>query len=58
MNLLDDPDKLAVVLSSYDWSGAFDRIYPTKFAVKMIHLGIKSSIAKVIIDFLNERKLR
>ena len=34
MNLLDDPEKLAVVLSSYDWSGAFDRIDPTKFAVK------------------------
>ena len=57
MSLLDDPDKLAVVLSSYDWSGAFDRIDPTKFAVKMINLGVRSSIAKVVIDFLNERKM-
>ena len=57
MKLLDDPEKMAVILSSYDWSGAFDRIDPTKFAVKMINLGIRSSIAKVIIDFLNERKM-
>ena len=57
MNLLDNPEKLAVILSSYDWSGAFDRIDPTKFAVKMINLGIRSSIAKIIIDFLNERKM-
>ena len=57
MNILDDPERFAVILSSYDWSGAFDRIDPTKFAVKMIRLGIRSSIVRVIIDFLNDRKM-
>jgi hypothetical protein len=57
LKLLDDPEKFAVILSSYDWSGAFDRIDPTQFAVKMISLGIRSSIVRVIIDFLNDRKM-
>ena len=50
--LLDDPDKLAVVLSSYDWSGAFDGIDPTEIAEKMINLGVRSSVVKAIIDFV------
>ena len=52
--LLDDPENV-VVLSSYDWSGAFDRLDPTKIALKMINLGIRSSVVKVIIDFLRDR---
>ena len=55
--LMDDPEHLAVVLSSYDWKGAFDRIDPTTIAVKMIKLGLRSSIVKIIIDFLHERKM-
>ena len=38
--LLDHPDKLIVMLSSYDWKGAFDRIDPTKVAFKMIRMDI------------------
>ena len=55
--LLDDPEKVIVILSSYDWKGAFDRLDPTEVAKKMIKLGLRSSIVKVIIDFLNERKM-
>ena len=55
--LLDDPENLTVVLSSYDWKGAFDRIDPTTVAVKLIELGLRSSIVKIIIDFLNEQKM-
>ena len=55
--LLDHPDKLVVFLSSYDWKGAFDKIDPTKVAQKMIKLGIRSSIVKIVINFLKERKM-
>ena len=34
--LLDHPEKLIVILSSYDWKGAFDRFDPTEVAVKTI----------------------
>ena len=44
-------------LSSYDWKGAFDRLNPTEVAVKMIKLGLRSCIGKIIIDFSNERKM-
>ena len=47
----------ALFLSSYDWKGAFDRLDPTEVAVKMIKLGLRSSIVKIIIDFFNERKM-
>ena len=40
----DDPQKLAVGLNSYDWSAAFDKLDPTKVAVKCIDIGIRSSI--------------
>ena len=49
--LLEDPNTPVVILSSYDWRGAFDRIDPTKVALKMIKLRIRSSIVKVVIDF-------
>ena len=34
-HLLEDPENFAVVLSSYDWKGAFDRLDPTKVALKL-----------------------
>ena len=55
--LLDDPNTPVVILSSYDWKGAFERIDPTEVALKMIKLGIRSSIVKVVIDFLRDRKM-
>jgi hypothetical protein len=55
--LLDQPNTPVVILSSYDWKGAFERIDPTEVALKMIKLGIRSSIVKVVIDFLRDRKM-
>jgi hypothetical protein len=55
--LQDDPENTAVVLSSYDWKGAFDRMDPTDVITKVIHCGVRSSIVKVIIDYLNDRKM-
>ena len=54
----DDPEKLAVIMNSYDWKGAFDRLDPTKVTVKCIKLGIRSSIVRILIDFMNERKMQ
>ena len=56
--LQDNPEKLSVILNSYDWSAAFDRLDPTKVTVKCIKLKIRSSIVKILIDFLNERKMQ
>ena len=44
-------------MSSYDWSGAFDRVDPTLAAINLVKIGIRSRIVKVLIDFLNERKM-
>ena len=30
----DDPEKLAIILNSYDWKGAFDRLDPTMVTIK------------------------
>ena len=54
----DDPEKLAVIMNSYDWKGAFDRLDPTKVTVKCIQLGIRSSIVRVLIDFMSQRKMQ
>jgi hypothetical protein len=56
--LQDDPEKFTVILNSYDWSGAFDRLDPTKVTLKCISLGIRSSIVKILIDYINERKMQ
>jgi hypothetical protein len=53
----DDPEKLTVVLNSYDWSSAFDKLDPTKVAVKCINIGIRSSLVKILIDFMNGRTM-
>ena len=47
----------SVILKSYDWQGAFDRLDPTKVTIKCINIGIRSSVVKILIDFLNERKM-
>ena len=54
----DDPEHLSVIMSSYDWSAAFDKLDPTKVAIKCIKIGIRSSITKILIDFMNERKMQ
>ena len=45
-------------MNSYDWSSAFDWLDPTKVAVKCISMGIRSSIVKILIDFITERKMQ
>ena len=57
-HLLEDPETFAVLLSSYDWKGAFNRLDPTMVATKLIKMGIRSSIVKVLIDFLIDRKMK
>jgi hypothetical protein len=54
---LDKPESLSMILSSYDWKGAFDRVDPTNVITKLILLGVRSSLVEVLIDFLNERKM-
>ena len=44
--LQDDPEKLVVVLNSYDWNAAFDKLDPTEVTHKCIKLGVKSRIKK------------
>ena len=56
--LQDNPDTPTVILSSYDWMGAFDRIDPTEVITKCILLGVRSSIFKILIDFLNKHKMQ
>ena len=53
----DDPEHLSVVMNSYDWKSAFDKLDPTEVAIKCIKIGIRSSITKILIDFMNERKM-
>ena len=56
--LQDNPEKMAVVLKSYDWAGAYDRLDPTKVTQKCIKIGVRSSIVKILIDFLTDRKMQ
>ena len=56
--LLDDPKVFAVVLSSYDKKGAFDRLDPPKVADKLINMKIRSRIVRILIDLLNDRKMQ
>jgi hypothetical protein len=56
--LLEDPENYAVVLSSYDWKGAFDRLDPTIVALKLIKMNVRSSIITILIDFLKDRKMQ
>ena len=55
---IDNPDKIAVIMKSYDWKGAFDRLDPTKVARKLIKIGIRSSIVKILIDYMTDRKMQ
>jgi hypothetical protein len=56
--LQDTPEKVPVIVKSYDWSRAFERLDPTEVTLKCIRLGVRSSIVKILIDFLNERKMQ
>ena len=48
---------MVVIFTSYDWSAVFDKLDPTMVAVKGIKIGIRSSLVKVLIDFMNGRKM-
>ena len=56
--LLDKyPDHSAIIASGIDWSQAFDRVDPTLATIKLIKLGIRSSLIPILIDFITERKM-
>ena len=40
-----------------DWSGAFDRQDPTISIMKMIKMGVRSSIIMIIMEFLEDREM-
>ena len=56
--LLDNQDISTVLLFSYDWNGAFYRLDLTKVTIKCINTGIRSSVIKVVIYFLKDRKMQ
>ena len=55
---MDNLDISAVVLCPYDWKGAFYRLDPTNFTIKCIKMGIRSSVIKVLVDFVKDRKMQ
>ena len=56
--LLDDPEVSVVMLNSYDWKSAFDKLDPTIVAAKCYKIGIRSSIINVLIDFMRNQKMQ
>ena len=58
LKLLDKPGMSAVVMGSVDWTGAFDREDPTITIIKMIRMGVRSSIIPIIMQFLKDRKIK
>ena len=56
-SLLDKPGMTAVIAAAVDWSMAFDRVAEEVAVVKMIRMGIRSSLIPIIIDFLTGRCL-
>ena len=56
--LLDaHPDKSAVILGGVDWASAFARGDPTTTITKFINLGLRPSLAPLLIDYFNDRKM-
>ena len=45
-------------MNSYDRNAAFNKLDLTKVAIKCIKIGIRSSITKILIDFMNQRKMQ
>ena len=59
LKLLDsNPDRSAVILSSLDWSSAFDRQDPTLAIKKFVQLGVRPSLISLLASYLTNRKMK
>ena len=57
--LLDrHPDRSAVILTSLDWSAAFDRQDPTLAIQKFVQLGVRPSLIPLLASYLTDRKMK
>ena len=57
LKMLDKPGISAVIMGSLDWSSAFERQDATITIIKMIRMGVRSSIIPIIMEFLEDRKM-
>ena len=59
LQLLDThADRAAVIATSLDWAGAFDRQDPTLAIKKFINMGVRSSLIPILASYLTDRKMR
>jgi hypothetical protein len=59
LKLLDrHTDRSAVILTSLDWSAAFDRQDPTLAIKKFIQLGVRPSLIPLLANYLTDRKMK
>ena len=58
LKLLDSTrERTAVLAATADWASAFDRSCPTAVSLKMIGLGIRTSIIPLLISYMSDRKM-
>ena len=59
LKLLDrHTDRSAVIMSSLDWSKAFDRQDPTPAIKEFIKLGVRPSLIPLLASYLTDRKMK
>ena len=59
LQLLDrNQDRSAVMMTSLDWSAAFDRQDPTLAIKKFIKLGVRASLIPLLVSYLSDRKMK
>ena len=59
LKLLDrNTERSAVIMSSLDWSKAFDRQDPTLAIKKFIKLGVRPSLIPLLASYLTDRKMK
>ena len=59
LKLLDDNrDRSAVIMTTLDWSAAFDRQDPTIAIKKFIQLGVRPSLIPLLSSYLSDRTMR
>ena len=58
LKLLDKHhDRSAVIMTSLDWSAAFDRQNPTIAIQKFIQLGVRPPLIPLLASYLTNRKI-
>ena len=59
LKLLDEHrDRSAVIMTSLDWSAAFDRQDPTLAIKKFLQLGVRPSLIPLLSSYLSDRTMR